>query len=237
MSASQFREGLQNFVEEQVRIEPASGGRTSGYEPLPDTLNGPRDDMICQILKDCLARVGGPCDPSRLRSLEWKLLDRFVEPGKLRAFIEERPEFVIVKNSCNKGWTFGWSPEFTPGGSSSHDAPNAQATMANATSDIESGQSALASGRIPFPPGLGEVASLIWLGPDIEVQSTMRVKTPGYTAEALGYISVKEDERVIIKCPPACCDAGFRFSSYVYVRLASAPTEGGGWMPVDLLEE
>jgi len=167
------------------------------------------------------------------------LLDRFVEPGKLRAFIEERPEFVIVKNSCNKGWTFGWSPEFTPGGSSSHDAPNAQATMANATSDIESGQSALASGRIQFPPGLEkeEVASLIWLGPLIEVQSTMSVKTPGYTAEADGYITVKPNERVIIKCSPECSDAGFMFKSYVYVRLASAPTESGGWMPVDLLEE
>ena len=98
MSADQFREGMQNFVKEQFRIGPASGGRTSGYEPLPDTLNGPRDDMICQILKDCLARVGGPCDPSQLRCYEWKLLDRFVRPGKLRAFIEVRPEFIILQS-------------------------------------------------------------------------------------------------------------------------------------------
>ena len=73
--------------------------------------------------------------------------------------------------------------------------------------------------------------------PDIEVHCIMKVKTPGYIGEADGYISVKEDDRVIIKCPPATGDAGFRFSSYVYVRLASAPTEGGGWMPVELLAE
>ena len=255
ISADQFAEGLRNYVEEQIRIEPASGGRTSGYEPLPDTLNGPRDDMICQILKDCLARVGGPCDPSlNVRRSEWQLLDKYVKVGNLRAFIDVRPEFVTADNSCNKGWTFGWSPEFTPGGSSSHCAPNAQETMANATSEVEAGPSDLASGRITIPTGPEVVPPQKWLdGPDstaIEVGSIMWVKAPGYKAEASGYLSVEEDERVTIKCDPQDGDAGCRFKSYVYVNIASlrfcdlkktdvqvSSTIGGGWVPVDVLGE
>ena len=200
-------------------------------------MSGPRDELICQILKDCLVRVGKPCDPSGLRSHEWKLLERFVEPGKLRAFIDKRPEFVIVQNSHNKGFTFEWSPDFSPGGSSSHGT----LSQANATFDIEAEhrrrQCALASGRTPLPPVFEDVASLTWLGPDIEVNSTMKVKTPGYIGEADGYISVKGDDRVIIKCLPAPCDPGSRFSSYTFVRLASDPIDRFGWMPVDLLAE
>ena len=65
----------------------------------------------------------------------------------------------------------------------------------------------------------------------------MRVNTPGYTGEAEGYISVKEDDRVIIKCLPATGDPGSRFSSDVFGRLASDPTDRYGWMPVELLAE
>ena len=165
------------------------------------------------------------------------MLERFVELGKLRAFIDKRPEFVIVQNSHNKGFTFEWSPDFSPGGSSSHGT----LSQANATFDIEAEhrrrQCALASGRMPLPPVVEDVASLTWLVPDIEVNSIMEVKTPGYIGEADGYISVKGDDRVIIKCLPATGDPGYSFSSYVYVRLASAPTECGGWMPVELLAE
>ena len=86
MSDVQFCEGLLIFFSaEQVRIQPASGGRKSRYEPLPQTLSGPGDALICQILKDCLDRVGKPCDPSGLRSHEWKLLERFVE---LESFVQ-----------------------------------------------------------------------------------------------------------------------------------------------------
>ena len=254
MSADQFSEGLRSYVGQQIRIEPASGGRTSGYVPL--TLNGlrdsERDEMIFQTLKRCLAR--GACDPSHFRRSEYQLLNKYVKAGYLRAVIEVRPDFVTADKSCNKGWTFGWSPEFTPGGSSSHCAPNAQETMANATSEVEAGPSDLASGRISIPPGLEKVSPLDWLeGPAstaIEVSSIRRVKAPGYKAEMMGYLSVDEDERVTIRCDPKDGYVRSMFKSYVYVDLAShrfcalrqtyvldSSANGGGWVPVDILEE
>ena len=56
--AEDFAERLQNFVEgvEPIRIERASGGRTSRYEAPSRALQGTRDEMIFQILKGCLLR-------------------------------------------------------------------------------------------------------------------------------------------------------------------------------------
>ena len=218
MTANQFQDGLQTFVGAAIRIEPASGGRTSRYEPLDDNLSGQRDELIFQVLKKFLIRVGGPAVPGGFYSTEWKALDKLTKKGSLRGFIEARPEFVIVDNS-RKGWSFNWSADFSSGASSSHGASNAQATMANATSD------ALASGRIPSAPGFERKASVTWLGPDIVVQAIMKVKTPGYTSEGDGYISVKEGDRVIIKTLPVTADSSNRFSSYVYVGLVSGSNE------------
>ena len=92
------------------------------YVPPEPGAENERTAEIIQLLQKCLQVDGGRSDPSffwRHRDtgvIPGRELDWMIPRGTLRAFIESRPEFIIVPGQ-GKRWSFEASQEPAPGSS------------------------------------------------------------------------------------------------------------------------
>ena len=89
-----------------------------------------------ETLRDCICQSDGFALPFALRHKRYLTLDRLLQKGTLRDFIERHPEFEIVELDGRK-WGFQFRTPETHGSSSSADAMSLQLAIADAHEKTE----------------------------------------------------------------------------------------------------